>query len=75
MYVCACMLTCMRACMHLCMNACMYMYACLHTYIHIYDKGFFLTNPVLSHLPSSQTAVRCGTYPVIFNNKSLVASF
>ena len=36
---------------------------------------FFLKNPVLSTLPSSQTTIKCGTCPVIVNDKSLVASF
>ena len=67
MYVCACVLA--------CMYACMYMYVCMHAYIHINDWGFFLNNPVISTLPSSQTTIRCGTYPLIVNNNSLVASF
>ena len=60
------------------MCACMYMYkyACMHTYyIHTDGGGFFLKNPVLSTLDSSQTTIRCGIYPVIVNNKSLVVSF
>ena len=46
----------------------------MHAYIHTDGRGFFLKNPVLSTLPSSQTTIRCGTYPMIVNDKSLVAS-
>ena len=49
----------------------MYTYVCIHIYRW---WGFFLINPVLSTLPSSWTMIECGTYSVIFNDKSLVAS-
>ena len=60
------------------MLTCMYAYIigmyilCMNTYVTIY-RGFFLKNPFLSTLPSSPTT-RCGTYPVIVIDKSLVAS-
>ena len=57
---------CMRACMHVCLCACM------HTYTPMVG-GFFLKN-VSSTLPSSQTMISYGTYSVIVNDKSLVAS-
>ena len=44
------MLVCMYACTYI------YMYVCIHAYIHVHTdgRGFFLKNPVLSTLPSSQ---------------------
>ena len=57
------------------MHVCIHVYVCMHAYMHTNDRGFPLKNPVLSTLPSSQTTIRCGTYPTIVSDKSLVAWF
>ena len=62
----------MYACMYV--HVCRHVYVCMHAYTHTGDRGFFLKNPVLSTLPFSRTVIRCGTYPMIVNNKSVVAS-
>ena len=74
------MYVCMSACRHVrmcvCMYACMYMYvymymyACMHKYIAMV-RPFKILSYQLCLL---QTTIRYETYPVIVNDKSLVAS-
>ena len=60
----------MLCCSHKCTRVCVC--ACIHT--DIKNIGGFSQKPLLATLPSSLT-IRCGTYNVIVNDKSLVASF